>query len=106
MKKIIAVVFSDLTNKNMKLELDSSLSPKTFKAIIDHLPVKVKINRWGDELYIDPTEIDVKEEEYAKTEVDELDVAYWPEGKALCLFFGPTPISKMGKYWHILLLIL
>jgi hypothetical protein len=26
-----------------------------------------------------------------------LDVAYWPEGKAICLFYGPTPISKNGK---------
>ena len=77
--------------------MDSSLSPKTFQAILDHLPVKVKINRWGDELYTDPTEIDVKEEENAKMEVNELDVAFWPKGKALCLFFGPTPISKDGK---------
>jgi hypothetical protein len=30
-------------------------------------------------------------------EVNELDVAFWPKGKALCLFFGPTPISKDGK---------
>ena len=97
MKKIITIVFSDLDNKNIRLELDSSFSPKTFKAILDHLPVKVKINRWGDELYTDPTKIDVKEEENAKTEVNELDVAYWPEGKALCLFLGPTPISKDGK---------
>jgi hypothetical protein len=97
MKKIITVVFSDLDNKNIRLELDDSLSPKTFQAILDHLPVKVKINRWGDELYTDPTEIGVKEEENAKAEVNELDVAYWPEGKALCLFFGPTPISKDGK---------
>ena len=81
MKKIITAVFSDLDNKNIRLELDSSLSPMTFQAILDHLPVKVKINRWGDELYTDPTEIDVKEEN-AKTEVNELDVAYWPEGKA------------------------
>lgn len=26
--------------------------------------------------------------------MDYLDVAYWPEGNALCLFYGPTPISK------------
>ena len=96
MKKIITAVFSDLDNKNIRLELDSSLSPMTFQAILDHLPVKVKINRWGDELYTDPTEVDIKEEN-AKTEVNELDIAYWPEGKALCLFFGPTPISKDGK---------
>jgi len=25
------------------------------------------------------------------------DVAYWPEGNALCLFYGPTPISREGK---------
>ena len=97
MKKIITVVFTELDNKNIRLELDSSFSPKTFKAILDHLPIKVKINKWGDELYTDPTEIDVKEEENAKTEVNELDFAYWPEGRALCLFFGPTPISKDGK---------
>ena len=96
MKKIITAVFSDLDNKNIRLELDSSLSPMTFQAILDHLPVKVKINRWGDELYTDPTEVDIKEEN-AKTEVNELDIAYWPEGKALCLFFGPTPISRDGK---------
>ena len=97
MKKNITVVFIDLDDKTIPLELNSSSSPKTFQAIIDHLPVKVRINRWGDELYTDPTEIDVKEEENAKTEVNELDVAYWPKGKALCLFFGPTPISKDGK---------
>jgi hypothetical protein len=26
-----------------------------------------------------------------------LDVTYWPGGNALCLFYGPTPISKNGK---------
>ena len=26
-----------------------------------------------------------------------MDVAYWPEGRAICLFLGPTPISKDGK---------
>lgn len=38
--------------------------------------------------------VSVGPEDNAKTEVNKLDVAYWPEGKALCLFFGPTPISK------------
>jgi len=99
MKKIIGVVFPDLGNKNIKVELDSSFSPKTFKAILDHFPVKVKINIWGDELYTDLTEIDVEAEENGKTEVSKLDVAYWPEGKALCLFYGPTPISKDGKIY-------
>jgi hypothetical protein len=25
------------------------------------------------------------------------DVAYWPMGKAICLFYGPTPIGKNGE---------
>ena len=51
----------------------------------------------GDELYTDRTIIAVEQEDNAKTEVNELDVAYWPDGNALCLFYGPTPISKEGK---------
>ena len=26
-----------------------------------------------------------------------MDVAYWPTGKAICLFFGPTPIGKKDE---------
>jgi uncharacterized protein len=94
MKKIIAVVFPDLVDKVIRIELDDSLAPKTFKAIFENLPIEVNINRWGDELYTDRTMVSVGPEDNAKTEVNKLDVAYWPEGKALCLFFGPTPISK------------
>lgn len=97
MKKVVAVIFPNLENKKIRIELDDVLSPKTFKAILDNLPVKVNINRWGDELYTDRTPIVIDEEDNAKVEVNELDVAYWPEGRALCLFFGPTPISKGGK---------
>jgi uncharacterized protein len=60
------------------------------------LPLEVNINRWGDELYTDRTTVAL-EEEKTKTEVNELDVAYWPEGNALYLFYGPTPISKDGR---------
>jgi uncharacterized protein len=97
MKKIVAILFTDLDNKKIRIELDDSLSPKTFEAILDNLPVEVNINRWGDELYTDRTTVAVEEEANARTEVNELDVAYWPEGRALCLFYGPTPISKDGK---------
>jgi uncharacterized protein len=97
MKKIIAVVFPELDDKVVRIELDDSIAPKTFKAILHNLPIEVNINRWGDELYTDRTTVAVEEEGNAKTEVNELDVAYWPEGKALCLFYGPTPISKYGR---------
>ncbi|MEO9295908.1 MAG: cyclophilin-like family protein [Nitrososphaera sp.] len=51
---------------------------------------------WGDEIY--SSAIPVKaDEKNAKSKVELYDVAYWPEGSALCFFFGPTPISKAGE---------
>ena len=92
MKEKISIKFTD-SDKTAYIELDDSQSPKTVKAILDNLPIEVKINRWGDELYTDKTPI-VAEEENAQSVVKPLDVAYWPEGNALCLFYGSTPISK------------
>jgi hypothetical protein len=95
MKKAISLEFSEMHEK-IAIELDDSSSPRTVRAIIDSLPIRVTINRWGDELYTD--EIPVKvEEENEKSVVNLLDVAYWPEGGALCFFYGPTPASKQGK---------
>lgn len=95
MKKMIKVIFTDI-NREVSIELDDSHSPKTVHAILENLPIEVNINRWGDELYTEKTQI-VENEEDAKREVNLFDVAYWPEGNALCLFYGPTPISKEGK---------
>ena len=92
---MIKAIFTDI-NREVSIELDNSHSPKTVQAILESLPIEVNINRWGDELYTEKTEI-VEKEEDAKREVNLFDVAYWPEGNALCLFYGPTPISTDGK---------
>jgi len=55
------------------------------------LPVESRAQRWGDEVYFGiPVETG---EEDAQADVDFGIVAYWPPGKALCFFFGPTPAS-------------
>jgi len=95
MKKQIKVLFPDI-DREISIELDDSRSPRTVQAILENLPIQVGITRWGDELYTEKTQI-IAEEEDAKSEVNFLDVAYWPEGNALCLFYGPTPISKEGQ---------
>ena len=82
--------------KTIDLELDDKIAPKTVKAFIDNLPLTVEINSWGEELYTNETPVKVGEEN-AKSLVDLMDVAYWPQGKAICLFFGPTPIWKQGE---------
>ena len=95
MEKHIQISFPEI-NERVLIKLDDSRSPDTVKAIIENLPIEVNINKWGKELYTDKTSITAHEEN-AKSEVNLLDVAYWPEGNALCLFYGPTPISKSDK---------
>lgn len=95
MKKIINVIFTEI-NESVSIRLSDSESPITVKAILENLPIEANINKWGQELYTDRTSI-IAQEENAKSEVTVLDVAFWPEGNALCLFYGPTPISKDGK---------
>jgi hypothetical protein len=95
MKKQIKALFPDI-DREISIELDDSRSPKTVQAVLENLPVEINITKWGDELYTERTHISANEEN-AKKEVDYLDVAYWPEGNALCLFYGPTPISRDGQ---------
>lgn len=82
--------------KKITLELDDTIAPKTIRSFLDCLPLDVGINVWGEELYTDKTPINAGGEN-SKPLVGVMDVAYWPPGKAICLFFGPTPIGKKGQ---------
>ena len=82
--------------KNITIELDDTFSPKTCQSILDSLPFSVNAHLWGEEIYTDESPI-AQPEENAKELVELNDVAYWPNGRALCLFFGPTPIGEKGE---------
>ena len=69
---------------------------KLVRSTFDSLPFSVNAHVWGEEIYTDESPIS-QSEENAKALVDLNDVAYWPSGKAICLFFGPTPIGKKGE---------
>jgi hypothetical protein len=78
-----------------KVVLLPELNPKTVKGIVEALPLKGFANTWGEEVYF---EIPVTlPEENSQKEVEKGDVAYWPPGRAICIFFGLTPISKKGR---------
>ncbi|MDH3501454.1 MAG: cyclophilin-like fold protein [Nitrosopumilus sp.] len=83
-------------SSNIILELDNNTSPKTVKQFVDKLPFSLTLNVWGEEIYTNESPIKMSEEN-AKSLVNLNDVAYWPKGKAICLFFGPTPIGKKGE---------
>ena len=94
MKKKILVRITEL--ENITIELDDTGSPKTCISFLKSLPFSVTAHIWGEEIYTDESPI-IQSEENAKDLVNLNDVAYWPSGKAICLFFGPTPIGKSGE---------
>ena len=94
MKKKILVRVTEL--ENITIELDDTSSPKTCASFLKSLPFSVTAHIWGEEIYTDESPI-TQPEENAKDLVNLNDVAYWPNGKAICLFFGPTPIGKKGE---------
>jgi len=80
---------------NIAIEADLNES-KTSKLILESLPIESQVNTWGDEVYFEiPVEADL--DETAKEFVEVGDLGYWPTGKAFCIFFGPTPITKGDK---------
>ena len=70
-------------------------NPRTAEALLRALPFESRARRWGEEVYFE-SPVDAGEEDASEL-VEVGDVAYWPPGRALCLFFGPTPISRPGE---------
>ena len=65
---------------------------RTAAAIAEKLPIKAEAETWGDEIYFGiglalPAE-------RPQESVALGDLGYWPPGQALCIFFGPTPLSR------------
>ena len=84
--RTIRIIAGDVT---AGAELNDS---PTAGAIWEALPIEAKASTWGDEIYFD-TGISAPAD--ASREVVDLgDLGYWPPGRAFCVFFGPTPMSR------------
>jgi hypothetical protein len=57
------------------------------------LPINGQANLWGEEIYFS-IPVDAKLDTTAKEVVEKGDLGYWPRGRAFCVFFGPTPVSR------------
>jgi hypothetical protein len=65
---------------------------KTASAVVNSLPFDSVAHRWGEEIYFEvPLELEL---ENGKEVLEIGDIAYWPPGKSMCIFFGPTPSSR------------
>jgi hypothetical protein len=75
------------------IETEAELNnTRTAQEIWEALPIKGRVNLWGDEIYFSiPLRLQL---EAGQEVVNAGDLGYWPDGNAFCIFFGPTPVSQ------------
>jgi len=80
-------------------ELVRHLTPRTVDAIVRALPIEGRAALWKEEVYFETPVIAGAEKPKAK--VEKGDLAYWPMGKAFCIFFDESqpysPVNIIGK---------
>ena len=81
--------------QDIEIEAELATTP-TAQAIAQALPLEARVNTWGEEIYF-PIPVAAELDDTAQELVRAGDLGYWPTGQALCLFFGPTPISGPGE---------
>ena len=72
------------------------LDTPTGQQIAGALPIHTSFNTWGDEIYF-AIPVASALDDNAREVVEVGDLGYWPPGKALCIFFGQTPMSRPGE---------
>ena len=81
-----------ITAGGISIDVETRDTPTT-QAILEALPIRSAARTWGDEVYFD-TPVSVPREPEAKAVVQAGEIAFWTDGDAIAIGFGPTPISQ------------
>ena len=83
-----------------KGELIRFLSPRTVDALTRKLPVEGRAALWKSEVYFE-VPVDMGEEK-AKSTAKKGTIAYWPMGRAVCIFYDETrPYSSVNNIGRV-----
>jgi len=74
----------------VRAELNDSATALAIRAA---LPIEGRANRWGGEIYF-TIDVEADLEDDAREVVEAGELAFWPPGRAFCVFFGSTPASS------------
>jgi uncharacterized protein len=74
-------------------------APRTSDSLLRNLPVNGRAVRYGQEIYF---QVNVKAPgEKPRSNMEIGSLGYWPQGDAVCIFYGPTrpysPVNLLGR---------